>query len=441
MLVSFINNFQIAVSRICMAIISYFYECIFREKPNEDFYNFIKKSIYVGFGTFVATVFTFLFNIVAGRVFGPSGYGTFMLIQSIAMFLFIPMFLGLHTAMIKYCAETGDHNQRQKIISTTYIAVLFLTIISVCLYEIFNNQLVSLFSVNKEIFEMSIIFAVLFVFYTLTTSTLGGLHLTKEYALFQPIYGIIIFLILFIFLAFQYTSYKAIFYAMSLSYGIIGCAIVLLYLRKYLSFFLDSKWLSTLWSYSNLAVISGLACVLYTNIDRILINYYLGVTSVGIYSVYYISSFGIVGLSYSILAIVFLPMASNMPDKKKLYLLLKKICPYLLVFGIPVVIAGQFVLLMLFGSEYPIEIPLVILFAISAVLATVYGIFSFFFSSEGVSGARLALWGILIIAIVNIILNIIFIPRVGLYGAIGSTAVALAFGSGFNFYCGRKYFT
>ncbi len=59
----------------------------------------------------------------------------------------------------------------------------------------------------------------------------------------------------------------------------------------------------------------------------------------------------------------------------------------------------------------------------------------------GVNGVRLTVSGTLIIAIVNIVLNIILIPQIGLYGAIGATAVAFSFGLCYNYYYGRKYFT
>jgi len=435
----FIDKIKNAFIRNCMKLFSFFYRVVFQENMSEDVENFIKNLSYISLGTIFLAIFSFLFNVIAGRLLGPSGYGNFVLVQSIAMFLYIPMLLGLHTAMVKYCAENSDYNSRCKIISTTYITVITLTVISVILYSIFNEQLLLLFSVNPEIIELSVIFAIFFVLYTLTTSTMSGLHMMKEIALFQPIYGLTLVSSLFIFTCIQSPSFKSMIYSNYLAYGIIVCVIIFVYLKKFLILNIDRHWLSQLWRYSNLAIIGGIASTLYTNIDRILINYYMGAEFVGIYGVYYIASFSILGFFASTFALVFFPTASRKLNKRGLYHKLKKTFPYLFILGIPGALLGEFILLNFFGKEYPLEFPLMIIFAITAVLAMSYGIIASFFSSDGGSGIRIASLGVLIIAIINIVLNIIFIPRIGLYGAIGATAIALVLGLCYIFYYGGKY--
>ncbi len=437
---SIIDNIQIFFSRNSVAILSFFYEKVLHEQMNEEVENFAKTLSFVGFGTVISTVFSFLFTVLGGRMLGPSGYGSFTLVQSIAMILYIPMLLGFNTAMIKYCAETTDQDRRSQIISTTYIIVVFLTAISIILYVIFLTQLTVSFSVNQEIVWLSIIFSVFFVFYTLITSTLRGLHLMKGFALFQPIFGITLLSTFFIFVYVQPPSFKAMVYANYLAFATIGCIIVILFLKKYLVFRVDRLWLSTAWRYSYLALIGGLAYTLYSNIDRILINHYMDLESVGIYGVYYYASFAVIGLFSGVFTTVFFPVASKTSDKKSLYHKLTKTIPYLFVFGIPGVLIGEFIILQFFGKDYPIDLTLMIAFAITAILVTWYGILAWFFNSEGVNGVRLTVTGTFIIAIVNIVLNVILIPQMGLIGAIGATAVAFILGLSYNYYCGRKYF-
>lgn len=440
MIVSFIDKISNAFSRYSLAFLSFFYEKIYQEPMNEEIEIFIKNLSYVGLGTFISALFSFLFNIIAGRILGPSGYGSFTLIQSIAMILYIPMLLGFSTAMIKYCAETRDPDRISQIISTTYITVFSLAVFSVTIYLIFINQLTAAFSVNQEIIWLSIIFAVLYVFYTLTISTLRGLHLMKGFAIFQPIFGITLLSTFFIFLYIQPPSFRAMVYANYLAFGSIGCVIVIFFLSKYFAFQIDRLWLSTAWRYSNFALIGGLAFILYSNIDRILINYYMNVECVGIYGVYYYSSTAVIGLFSGIFITVFFPTASKILDKKIIYYKLNKTIPYLLILGIPGVFMGELIILLFFGKEYPINFPLMILFAISAILITWYTLFAWFFNSEGVNGAKLTVSGTLIIAIINIVLNIFLIPQIGLYGAIGATAIAFGLGLGYNYYFGRKFF-
>jgi len=428
-------------SRIFGRLISSIFERLFHEPMGDGVMKFFWNLSYVGLGTVISTVFSFSYNVIAGRVLGPSGYGGFTLVQSIAMFLYIPMLLGLHTAMIRYCAGSTEQLQQRKIISTTYIVALCLTIVSVLLYGIFRHQVADLFSVSQEIITLSVLFAVLFAVYTLATSSLRGLHLMKDYAFFQPIYGVTLLTALLVFIYFQFYSFKAMVYASFLAYGIVGSIIVLIFLKRYLTFRIDRSWLSKLWKYSSLSVIGGLSFTLYTNIDRIMINYYMDVGSVGMYSVYYYASFTMLALFSGIFTTVFFPAVSKTRDKGSIYRKLNKTIPYLLILGIPFALIGEYIILQFFGKDYSIQLPLLIMFAVAGVLVTWYGIYAWFFNSEGVKGARLTVSGTLIIAVANIALNIVLIPLVGLYGAIGATALAFTFGLYYNFYRGKNFFT
>lgn len=428
-------------SRFFAGQLSFFYERVFFEPAGEGVIKFVRNLSYVGLGTIVSSIFSFSYNIIAGRVLGPGGYGSFTLVQSIAMILYIPMLLGLNVAMIKYSADSRDRHQQQKIISTTYSVVICLTIVSVLLYSIFIQQVAVIFSVGQEIILLSVLFAMLYVFYTMATGCLRGLHKMREYAIMQPIYGVTLLSALLFFFSIQFNSFKAMVYATYLVNGIIGSVIILLFLKKYLIFTIDRSWFSTLWKYSSLTVIGGISFTLYTNIARIMINYYMDVESVGIYGVYYYASFTVLTLFSGIFTTVFFSTSSQSHDKKSLYEKLNKTIPYLLFLGIPVSLIGEYIILLLFGKGYPIQLPLMLVFAVTAVLVTWYGIYAWFFDSEGINGAKLSVGGALIIALVNIILNIILIPQFGLYGAIGATALAFAFGLCYLFYRGRIFFT
>ena len=122
------------------ALINIVYRKIFHEEVSFEVEKFIKNLSYVGIGTVIASVFSFTYNVLAGRWLGPSEYGTFTLVQSVAMFLYIPMLLGFHTAMIKYNAEKDDILRQRCIISTTYILVLLFTVVSLLAYFICNRS-------------------------------------------------------------------------------------------------------------------------------------------------------------------------------------------------------------------------------------------------------------------------------------------------------------
>jgi O-antigen/teichoic acid export membrane protein len=415
------------IVRTFINLITFGYERIFHEKMSDEVKKFFKNLSYVGLGTIIATIFSFAFNILAGRILGPSGYGEFTLVQSVAMFLYIPMLMGFGTAMVKYNAEKEDYNRQHTIISTTYILVFIFTIVSIIIYYLFPSQISNLFSVSKEIFYLAIVFAVLFVFYILTTSTLRGLHEMKKYAIFQPIYGIILLSAFLIFVFVNFISFRSMVFSMCLAYGITG-GVILAFIRKYIRFEFDKTWVDKLARYGGYATIGGVSFVFYTNIDKILINMYMTVADVGIYRAYYFASVGITGLFFGIFNTVFFPVVSKCDDKKAIFKKIGRFTPYLIGFGLPLMVLSEFVILKLYGERYPINRSLILLFAIVSILIVYYGIYDWTFCSEGMIGVKLVNVSTVIIAITNVALNIYLIPRVGLFGAIASTAIAFFVG-------------
>jgi len=238
-------------------IVSSTYKKILNEKITEDVEFFIKNIFYVSIGIFIANILTFIFNVLGGRILGPTKYGEFVLIQSIAMFLYLPMCLGFITALVKYNSEKIDDLRRQKIISTTCILVLLFTIISTILYIAFSNQISEVIGISIEYLNLSVILAVFYTFYTLTINLFISLHDIKNYALFQPINSIILIATFLIFILINFISFKSMLYSIFLSYLITGF-IILILLRKYLKLEFDPYLAKKLVKYGWFAFIGAI---------------------------------------------------------------------------------------------------------------------------------------------------------------------------------------
>ena len=120
--------------------------------------------------------------------FGPAEYGKYSLIQSIAMILYVPMLLGFNTAMVKYNSEKEDAQRHTNIISTTYIIVIALTVISSAYLLSFSGFILNvLFHISGDLFRLAVIFAILYALYTITTEAVRGLFKMKIFAIFQSI--------------------------------------------------------------------------------------------------------------------------------------------------------------------------------------------------------------------------------------------------------------
>ncbi len=406
------------------ALINFVYRAIFHEEVSSEVEKFIKNLSYVGIGTITASVFSFSYNILAGRWLGPSEYGTFTLVQSVAMFLYIPMLLGFHTAMVKYNAEKIDFLRQRSIISTTYILVLLFTVISLLVYFIFSQEIMAIFSISSELFYFAVFFAVLFVFYTLAKEALRSLHMIQVYSRLMPVQSAILLLTFLIFVfVFKELSFRSPLYSMLLAYGVTG-GIILAFLRRYLRPEFSKEWAHRLHRYSIYSLMGGVSSVLYSNIDKIAINTYMSVSSVGVYWAYNYSFTTLILLLSSIFVTVFFPIASMCPNKEILFKRINKIVILLIMLGWPLAASTGYVILKLYGEGYPFDLSFALLFATVGICISVDNLYGQLLNSVGVKGARITSFGAVVLALVNVSLNLLFIPRIGLIGAVIATIIA-----------------
>jgi len=408
------NNF---LFRFYIKIISFFYKLVYKEEMSKEVIDFMQNLSYVGFGTIVSIIFTFTFNILAGRLLGPSAYGEFSLVQSIATFLALPMFFGLNRSMLKYNSEKEDFERQQKIISSTYILVFILTTISIFLYYLFSDQLSQVFSISTGLFYLSVIFAITFVFYTFLTSTLASLHAMKKFALFRLVYSIILLSVFFVFIYMNYISSQSMIFSICITYGLTG-GIILFYIRKYVKLKLDRTWVSKLTSYGSYALLGGISSAFYSNIDKILINKYMNTLYIGIYWAYsYSFTMGLLTL-LTVFEIVFFPLASKIPNKVIIIKKINKIIPFLIIIGLPFMVISGFIILKLYGNEYPFDFNLAVLFGVVGIFVTIDKFYGLLLDSTGKKGKRIVSFAAIVLAISNIILNIWLIPLLGIEGAV-----------------------
>ena len=408
---------------ILFALTNTIYRAIFHEEISTEVEKFIKNLSYVGIGTIVASVFSFSFNILAGRWLGPLEYGTFTLIQSVAMFLYIPMLLGFHTAMIKYNAEKIDFLRQRRIISTTYILVFVFTVVSLLVYFIFSKEIMTIFSISSEVFYFAVLFATLFVFYTLTTGTLRSLHMIRAYSRLMPVYSaFLLFAFLTSVFVFRELSFKSPLFSMLLAYGMTG-GIILAILRKYLRPEISREWAHKLHRYSVYSLMGGISSVLYSNIDKIFINKYTTVSDVGLYWAYNYSFTTIILLCTTIFVTVFFPVASMCSDKMMLFKRIKKITILVIICGWPIAVSTGYVILKFYGGSYPFDLSLTLLFATAGLCIAIDKLYGQLLSSGGINGIKVTSFAAIVLALVNVLLNILLIPQFGLNGAVTATIV------------------
>ncbi|SNQ62976.1 oligosaccharide flippase family protein [Candidatus Methanoperedens nitratireducens] len=410
---------------IAISLIGFSYEKIFHEKMGNDAKGFLKNLSYIVIASGIAAILSTSFNIFAGRVLGPSEYGEFTLIQTIAMFLLVPMMLGIDTAMITYTAEKNKFDSQSSIISTTFILVTIFTLVSVSIYYLFSSQISKIFSISTDILYLAVIFAFLSVISTFATGTLRSLHKMKEYAIFQPLPNLILLLIFFVFFFSNYISFKSALFSMYIAFGVTG--LLMIYsVKKYLRPNFKLCWAKRLIRYGLYMSLMGLASVFYANIDKIIIYKFLTTADIGIYRSYYFSSINFVGLFIGMFIAVFYPLVCKYKDKKVILNRINRVILYLVILGLPIIIFFEFIILKLYGDDYPFDIKLAFLFGIGGLLTCINSIYSWLINSIGTEGIKVMSIAAIIVGVINLVLNFLLIPMFGLVGGVIAFNVSYA---------------
>ncbi len=408
---------RIRVQDFAFSIINIVYRRILKEELTDEVRQYIKNSSYILFGAAFGSLFAFIFTIIAGRTLGPSEYGELALINSIALFLIIPI-APVTIAMVKYCSEMDESQRQSQVISASFTLVLLLVTIFSLVYFVFSAKLSAIFSIPQSFFNLSLILFIFTIFHNFATSSLYGLLEMKKAGLFQAIYGAILLLVFAFFVfAIKFISFQAAVFSMIIGYLTVT-SIIFFMKRRYISLKLNREVASKLLRYSSYAVIGAICSVTTVQLGKILINKYMVAADVGIYNAYFVASIGVASFLMLPLAQVLFPTASRYKNKEAIFRRFNKVIPYIVVIGLPVIIFAQYVILALYGKEYPFDLRLAAFFGIAAIGISLYFIYGRLMNSVGVKGAKVSSLATVVMALIVIPLTMVLIPLMGIEGAI-----------------------
>jgi O-antigen/teichoic acid export membrane protein len=415
------------------------YRRIFNQEMSPAEGDFVHSLFWVGAGTFIATALLAVFSIVGGRLLGPEEYGKFTLIQSIAMFLYIPMLMGFDTAMLKYNAEKSELARQKSIISTAYIIIAGFAVISVAIILLFAQPLARVFAATPELFRFSIYFAVLYAFFILAQTTLRSVNRMRAFALSQPMYAGILLIAFALFLLPGRLTFGAMVYSSLIAFAVTAFIIYFLYNRQYFGFSFDTAWARTLSRFAFATIIAVIAAAFHGNIGKIIIAHYMTVADVGIYGAYFTATMSIASVLWGVFNMVFFPTASRYEDKRPLLHRINRLVPLIIVLGIPLIMGVGYLILLFYGKEYPFNILWLALFATSAILFVIRVFYASLLTSEGPRGAFLSSIASVATAVVNFGLNLLLVPAIGIPGAMVAAIAGYLAGIVVLLWRGRQY--
>jgi O-antigen/teichoic acid export membrane protein len=374
-------------------------------------------------------VISLIINIWLARYLGPENFGKMSYV-----FAFVGIFgfltnLGINDILIRNLVRNPE--KKDVLLGTAFWLMAAGGIASFILI-----------SVLSFIFETSPIIRILIILYS-TTALMSPVNVISAYfqatvqakknALAQII-GTILVSIFKIFLIISGKGIIWLVFAFVLDY-IIGTGLYIInYLRSNLkirSWKFDKKIAKEFLTSSYLLMLSAVTGYVLLKIDQVMVKFFIDENAVGIYAVavklselwYFIPGIICGSLFPAIINAKQVGRSVYLDRLKKLYIFLGATA---IIIAIPITFLAPWLIKVIFGAEYILATPILQIYVWSGVgLFLSIGINRFFMAEDNL---KPIFYYSLLAVIINISLNLILIPKVGLTGAAWATLISYSIG-------------
>lgn len=416
------------------------------KKANNKLDNSLKKlaktSIIVLVALLLSKVFTYLYRIIIARYFGPEFYGLFSLAFMIIGFFVAFFSFGISEGLLRFISLYKGKEEINKIkyIFKFSIILLFFSSIVSALILFFIAEFISLsifHNPNLTVFlKFFSILVPLWIFSNLFLATIRAYEKIAWHSFILNILdnGVkLLFLIIFIFIGIKTNaiifSFILGFLAMFIvSYFVLKYSISEIFEKGSLTKSLKNRIRSDLFSYSWPLLFLSFLYLIFTWIDTFVIGYFQGAVEVGFYNAA-IPIALLLNFAPDIFMQLFFPLITREFARKNMKLikeLSKQIGKWIFIINLPIFLIFLLfpgtIINFLFGPQYLVAENALRFLSIGVFLSATARVSHYLISMKGKS--KILLFNVIIISIVNIILNIILVPKYGISGAAFATMIS-----------------
>jgi len=400
----------------------------------------LKTSFIVFISVFIAKILNYVYKFIIARQFGPEVYGLFSLSLVVVSFFTAFASLGLFEGIVRYIALYRGKNENEKISKIIKFSLIISGITSILAGVImffsadfaanilFHNPDLSIF---LKIFSLTLPFSVISSIYL---STLRAFEKITAYSILLNIVqnGVRVgVLIILIFIGFK-------------SESVISSYFISIVILALISYILGNKIIKSILSHKNLKksdekkiyielikyswplMLAGITFNILYWCDSLLIGYFQDMAQVGFYSVA-VTLVSLLAIVPDLFLQLFFPLIVKEYSNKNneiIKQLTKQVTKWIFIVNFPIllimVIFPGVIINFLFGSSFlAAELSLRIL-SIGALVACFSSTFNSILSMRGKS--KTILYNFIFFAALNIILNLILIPKFGINGAAIATS-------------------
>ncbi len=388
-----------------------------------------KHALVFGIGNVLSRAVAFILIPIYTSYFSPSEYGISSLISSTYSILHLLLLLGLSTAIYKYYFDQTTQNNQIKTITT---ATIFLATESIlfCIIGYFLTPFLSqLILGSKEYVDLIYLMILSLGFTNLQIIPLSLLRAQKKstkyiiYSFFNSLLNISLSIIFIVVLELGILGLLLAQTITGFTFMIIGLIIS----REYIKFSaFDSSTLKRLLSYGAPLIITGLMSFVLIQSDRFLINFFLDVSDVGYYSPAYAIGTIINFIFVQPFQLIWLPSVFDSYQKQGSTSYYRNMLTYYFLivswFTLGLSVFSKEILLMFTSPIYQWVYVLIPWIAYAYLFYGLYMVVNIGFYVKGKTSNIIKI--IMPAAIINILINILLLPIIGVYGGAIATLIA-----------------
>ena len=381
----------------------------------------------------IARVLTGVTTLLTARWLGPEDWGRANLALAASMWLQIPLFLGLPTAILNTVprAAPGARGAWARTASLLLFAVGLLTLAGGFALRV---PLAKISGMGVEEFSAGLAWCAGIVIYSAAITLLSSLERFRARAVAEVAFalaypaGVV---------ALHVTgslSWRGYVWSMAFGYALAGLAKIL-FARVPLPAIEPgtAERARHLLSLGVIAVGSSLALALIHALGRQVTHLYFPIDQVGVLSAYQGGSLQMAMYMQGVLTMVFFPVASRTPDRRGLFRKMSRLLAPLSLAASAAFAVLLVVWMSLLGREFPLDALLVATFAIAAGLTTSFGFVAWVLASGGRGGIASSTVAWLVTGAVNAAACVLLVPRLGVLGAGVAVVIGTLAGIGAGF--------
>lgn len=391
---------------------------------------FTHNTIFTFISRVLQLCISLIISIIVARILGPEGKGIYSLVILLPTLLITFTQFGIGPASVFYTGKKIYSPKKifgANIIFSILISTLAITIGFVIVF-FFHNRFFP--NVPKEYLFLALLLIPLQLFLTFLVDILLGLQEIRKYNLFQIIRSSIFLLTIIIFLLGLKLGIMAIIVGEIFSY-FTGCVILFLYTKKRLggiNFFLSKKLFSDFFSYGIKSYFGNISTLLHLRVDMWMINFFLNPLMVGYYSIAAGLSERIWLISQSA-GIVLFPKVASEDDQIKIKEFTPIVCRNILFITLFIalflLLIGRWIILLFYSksfleSVFPFQILLIGSVAIAGTRILTNDL-------AGRGKPMVNTYVAILSLVLNVILNIIWIPKFGIVGCAWASTISYSF--------------